>query len=325
MTNVPTSQNMPRFDVTIAGELNLDLIFYGLPIKLARERELLANHMRLTLGSSSAIVAHNLACLGSRVGFQSRVGEDELGQIALTRLSAIGVDTSLVRRTATSSTGLTVILQHDSWRNILTYSGTIAELTLGDLDVDYLSASRHFHLSSFYLQSRLRPDVPELFRRLKAAGLTTSLNTNDDPENRWADDLLDVLRYTDVLLPNEREACKIVRARNLDSALQRLSEISPLVVVKLGPKGSIARRGSEMLECSATQVDVIDPVGAGDSFDAGFLHQYVRGADLGTCLAWGNLAGALSTTRPGGTEAFRDREHRERFFREHNPNAERNG
>ncbi|HZP18305.1 MAG TPA: ribokinase, partial [Terriglobales bacterium] len=65
---------MPRFDVTIAGELNLDLVLYGLPEKLAPERELLASHMSLTLGSSSAITAHNLAALGCKVGFVSRAG-----------------------------------------------------------------------------------------------------------------------------------------------------------------------------------------------------------------------------------------------------------
>jgi sugar/nucleoside kinase (ribokinase family) len=308
---------MPRFDVTIAGELNLDLILYGLPAELPRERELLADRMMLTLGSSSAIVAHNLACLGSRVGFQSRLGQDELGDIALNRLSASGVDTSLVRHTTTTNTGLTVILQYDRWRNILTYSGTISELKLTDLDLDYLSQARHFHLSSFYLQSSLRPDATKLFRQLKAAGLTTSLDTNDDPENRWADDLCDVLRYVDVFLPNEREACKTAGTDDLELALERLSDLVPVLVVKLGPKGAIARHGREKLECPAVQVNVIDPVGAGDSFDAGFLHQYVRGADLATCLAWGNLAGALSTTRPGGTEAFRDPAHRDRFFREH--------
>jgi len=308
---------MPRFDVTLAGELNLDLILYGLPPELPRERELLADHMTLTLGSSSAIVAHNLACLGSRVGFQSLIGKDELGDIALQRLPASGVDTSRVLRTENSSTGLTVILQHDAWRNILTYCGTISQLKLADLDLDYLSNSRHFHLSSFYLQSSLRRDVGELFRRLKAAGLTISLDTNDDPENRWAEDLHDVLRYVDVLLQNEREACRIAGTDDLELALERLSALVPVLVVKLGPKGAVARRGKERLDCPAVQVKVIDPVGAGDSFDAGFLRQYVRGADLATCLAWGNLAGALSTTRPGGTEAFRDATHREKFFREH--------
>jgi sugar/nucleoside kinase (ribokinase family) len=131
---------MPRFDVTIAGELNLDLILYGLPDELPPERELLADRMMLTLGSSSAIVAHNLAALGSRVGFQSLIGKDPLGQIALDRLAEGGTDISGVRRVeGSTSTGLTVILQRSSWRNILTYSGTIVELSLKDLDLAYLS------------------------------------------------------------------------------------------------------------------------------------------------------------------------------------------
>ena len=87
---------MPRFDVTIAGELNLDVILYGLPEELPPEHELLTDRMMLTLGSSSAIVAHNLAALGSRVGFQSRIGDDSLGQIALQRLNESGVDVSRV-------------------------------------------------------------------------------------------------------------------------------------------------------------------------------------------------------------------------------------
>ena len=130
---------MPRFDVTLAGELNLDLILYGLPDDLPLERELLADRMMLTLGSSSAIVAHNLAALGGRVGFQSLIGEDSLGQIAVDRLQQGGVDVSHVRRThGSTTTGLTVILQRTGGRNILTYAGTIAELSLKDLDFDYL-------------------------------------------------------------------------------------------------------------------------------------------------------------------------------------------
>ena len=123
---------MPRFDVTIAGELNLDLILYGLPEELAPERELLASDMALTLGSSSAIVAHNLAALGSKVGFTSCIGEDDFGTIALQRLREIGVDVStVVRMAAPTKTGLTVILPRPEWRNILTYPGTIAELRPG--------------------------------------------------------------------------------------------------------------------------------------------------------------------------------------------------
>ena len=309
---------MRRFDVTIAGELNLDLILYGLPEELPRDRELIADGMTLTLGSSSAIVAHNLAALGNRVGFISRIGDDQLGQNALDRLAASGVDISKVRRvTGSTKTGLTVILQRDQWRNILTYAGTIFETTLDDLDFDYLSSSQHFHFSSFYLQRGLLPHVPELFRKLKAAGLTISLDTNDDPDDNWEGGLRDVLRYVDVLLPNEREAQRIARSENLEAAIASLAKTVPLVVVKLGERGAMAQRGSERYISPPVKVDFIDPVGAGDSFDAGFLHQFLRGANLQTCLASGNLAGALSTTRAGGTEAFRDPEHRKRFFEAH--------
>ncbi len=315
--------NEPRFDVTIAGELNLDLILYGLPAELPPERELLADNMALTLGSSSAIVAHNLSSLGSRVGFQSLVGEDPLGQIALERLANSGVDISQVRRSTSLRTGISVILQRPEWRNILTYSGTIAALTFEDLDLGYLSDARHFHLSSYYLQASLRPRVPELFHHLKMAGLSISMDTNDDPEDRFEGDLRELLEHVDIFMPNRREACKIAGTDNLDAALKMISEIVPLVVVKLGAEGAAAIRQNERIESAALKVETIDPVGAGDSFDAAFLYAYLRGQDLKKCLDAGNAAGALCTTRAGGTEAFHDREHRENFLHQHAPFLQR--
>ncbi len=309
---------MPEFDITIAGELNLDLILYGLPDELPPERELLADRMMLTLGGSSAILAHNLAALGSRVGFQSRIGDDDLGASALLPLEKIGVDVSQLRRVpGPIKTGLTVVLQREAWRNMVTYSGTIAELAWDDLDFSYLGDSRHFHISSFYLQRALRPRIPELFRKMKEAGLTTSLDTNDDPDDTWQGGLLEALRYVDVFLPNEREAQKAAGVGDLQTAIQKLAGLVPLVVVKIGRQGAIAQRGKERLTSPAIDVEPVDPVGAGDSFDAGFLHNFVRGADLQTCLRAGNLAGAFSTTQPGGTEAFRDANRRQQFFREH--------
>lgn len=307
--------SMHRFDVTIAGELNLDLILYGLPQELAPERELIADRMTLTLGSSSAIVAHNLASLGSRVGFQSRIGKDQLGHMALEWLKQGGVDVSKVRGVSGSSTtGLTVILHHQAWRNILTYMGTIAELTWDDLDLDYLASARHFHLSSYYMQRALRPRVAELFEFLKSKGLTISLDTNDDPDDQWEGGLHELLGMVDVFLPNEREACKASGTDNLEEAIERLSTLVPLLAVKRGPKGALAQRGSERFTSQPVRVVPVDTVGAGDSFDAGFLYEYVQGSDVSQCLASGNRAGALSTTRPGGTEAFRDAEHRKAFL-----------
>ena len=308
---------MQKFDVTIAGELNLDLILYGLPAELPPERELLADRMMLTLGGSSAILAHNLAALGSRVGFQSRIGDDDLGTAALLPLQQIGVDVSRLRRVrGPIKTGLTVVLQREAWRNMVTYSGTIAELTWDDLDFSYLGNSRHFHISSFYLQRALRPRIPELFRKMKESGLTTSLDTNDDPDDTWEGGLREALQYVDVFLPNEREAQKAAGENDIETAIKKLSELVPLVVVKIGREGAIAQRGKERFASPALKVEAVDPVGAGDSFDAGFLHSYVRGADLQECLRAGNIAGAFSTTRSGGTEAFRDPEYRKQFFRE---------
>jgi len=96
------TQKIPSFDVTIAGETNLDLILYGLPEEMPTERELLGSGFEVTLGGSSSILAHNLAALGARVGFISRVGNDEMGKIALAHLGEGGVDLSRLHRPTSS-------------------------------------------------------------------------------------------------------------------------------------------------------------------------------------------------------------------------------
>src|SRR5262249_33236216 len=154
--------------------------------------------------------------------------------------------------------------------------------------------------------------VAELFRLAKETGLTTSLDTNDDPEDKWEVDA-EVFKYVDVLLPNESETCRLAKINDAELALKELSKLVPLVVMKCGEKGAVARRGNSKLSAQPFSVEAVDTIGAGDSFDAGFLHQFVRGAGLEECLRFGNLTGALSTTRSGGTEAFRDATHRSAF------------
>jgi sugar/nucleoside kinase (ribokinase family) len=306
---------MSKLDIAIAGEINLDLILYGLPEQMPMERELLASGFAITLGSSSAILAHNLAALGSRVGFVTKVGDDSFGTLAVERLRERGVDLAGVVHGAKS--GVTLVLPHGPQRHILTYPGTISELRFEDLDLDYLASARHFHMSSLFLQRELFPHVPELFRRMKSAGLTTSLDTNDDPDDRWDSVLEEILPSVDILLPNEREAMKMSRADDVETALSRFAQKVETLVVKLGASGAVAIRDGHRFSAPAVPVTVIDPIGAGDSFDAGFLHQFLRGADLTTCLAYGNLCGAFSTTDCGGTEAFRDAARMQEFLRRH--------
>ena len=312
----PSPASSP-FDITIAGEINLDLILYGLPEALPLEREVLSTDFRATLGSSSAILAHNLAVLGAKVGFITRAGDDVFGKQALDRLRAVGVDTRKTTFDPERTTGVTVLLHHDGGRRILTWPGTMSEMTLRDLDEEYLTASRHFHVSSLFLQGSLAPDLPALFRRLKQAGLTLSLDTNDDPEDRWDGVLNELLDLVDILLPNEAEACRIARVATLDEALTVLAPRVPCVAVKRGRQGCIVQAAGRRIEVPGVSAAAVDTIGAGDSFNAGFLFAWVQGLAPEICGRAGNITGALSTLQPGGTEAFRDNALVAAFLREH--------
>lgn len=305
------------FDITIAGEINLDLVLYGLEKEMPLERELLATGFEITLGSSSAILAHNLATLGVAAGFITRVGMDEFGQLALDRLAESGVDLSkIVRANNGTKTGVTVLLHHGDERHILTYPGTMFEMSRTDLDIEYLSSARHFHLSSLFLHRALQADLPELFRELKSRGLTLSLDTNDDPEGQWDGVLTQLLPYVDILLPNQGELCRIARRATLDEALTELSPLVPLIAVKCGGEGAVVQNDGNRIRVPGVPVNPVDTIGAGDSFNAGFLAAWLSGCSPEESARAGNITGALSTQRPGGTEAFRSREERDRFLQQ---------
>lgn len=308
---------MTSFDIAIAGEINLDLILYGLPTKMQVERELLASDFHATLGSSSAIVAHNAAMLGARVAFISLVGPDDLGKIALNRLQTAGVDISHVSSHPSLSTGVTVLLPHGSERHILTYPGTMSELTVAYLDIEFLKQAQHFHLSSLYLQKGLHAGLSDLLLQLKQAGLTISLDTNDDPDDRWGAPLWELLPHIDIFLPSESELCRMTRSPDIDSAIASISGKVPLIVVKRGPRGARIHIAGQSIDIAPLQVTPVDTIGAGDSFDAGFLRAYLLGKGPIASAHCGNIVGALSTQGIGGTEAFRNAQQRETFLRHH--------
>jgi sugar/nucleoside kinase (ribokinase family) len=306
MTNQQTNRKPRRFDVTLAGDTNLDVLLYGLPDDLPAERELLADRFAIRVGGSGAITAHNLAALGNAVGFISAVPGDDFGHLCQSELLRAGVDLSRCLPAHQLQTGVTVHLQHRQLRHMFTYPGATFHLGFDDLDLDYLADARHFHMSSYYLQRALTPRIPELFAHLKRAGLTLSLDPNDDPSNLWDRGILDALRHVDVLMPNEREACMLAGEEDPERAIQTLRELVPLLVVKRGPNGASAFRGDESWHAPVHDVEVVDAVGAGDSFNAGFLHAWMRNWPIGKALAFGNFAGAWSASASGGTSAFRD-------------------
>ena len=305
-TMMPRLNSEARFDITIAGETNLDLILYGLPEDMPIERELLASGFEATLGGSSSILAHNLAKLGSKVGFVTQLGRDDLGSIALQRLRDAGVDISRVTFCHDKATGVTLLLPHGDRRHILTYLGVIDQMSTADLDVGYLSSSRHFHISSLFLQTGLQPGLPELLSTLKNSGLTLSLDTNDDPADQWGGVLDELLDLIDVLLPNEDEIKRITGKSSLEESLNVLKHRVPLIVVKCGARGAVVQQGNTRTSIEPPHVIPIDTIGAGDSFNAGFLHAYAKGQSATAAASLGTVTGSLSTLRPGGTEAFRD-------------------
>jgi len=295
--------NDKPFDIIVVGELNADLILTGEVTPAFGQAEKLVDDATLTLGSSSAIFACGAARLGLRVAFIGKVGDDEFGRFVHHELEIRGVDTGEVIVDDTLKTGLSVILSRGNDRAILTHLGSIAALHYEEIDLARLAQARHLHLGSYFLLDALRPDVPRLFDAAHAAGLTTSLDTNYDPTERWADGLAETLARTDVFLPNETELRAISRQADLESALATVADQGPLVAAKLGPQGAIARRGSETVRAESIPVSLVDTTGAGDSFDTGFIYGYLAGWELHRALRLGCVCGALSTRAAGGTAA----------------------
>ncbi len=296
-----------RFDVTLAGDTALDVLMYGIPDDLPPERELLADAIAIRVGGSAAITAHNLAALGNRIGFITTVAEDDFGRMCRSELSEAGVDLSRCSPPRGVQAGVTIHLQHKKLRHMFTYPGPACELTYDDLDIGYLAQARHFHMSSYYLQRALTPRIPELFVELKKAGLTLSLDPNDDPSQAWHRGILEAIRQVDILMPNEREACLLAGENELDCAISVLRDLVPALVIKRGSEGATAFCGSQSWHVPAESAPFVDAVGAGDSFNAGFLHAWIRGWPIERALELGNRTGALSVAASGGTTAFRNR------------------
>ena len=295
---------MPRdYDVLVVGELNADLILCGDVTPAFGQVEKLIDDASLTLGSSSAICACGLARLGLKVAFIGKVGDDEFGRFVARELAARGIDTNGLRIDPLLKTGLTVILSRGVDRAVLTHAGSIAALRFDEVDLSLLTRARHLHLGSYFLLDNLRPDVPRLFARAHAHGLTVSLDTNYDPTERLTG-LAEVFPHTDLFLPNETELRAIAHpADSEDAALKFLAEQVPAVAVKLGARGALARRGAETARTPALPVAVVDATGAGDSFDAGFIYGYLQSWPLERTLRFAAVCGSLSTRAVGGTGA----------------------
>lgn len=296
---------MTTFDLVVVGDVNPDLVVAAPDLRVEfGQRETLADSADLLLGGSAAIVACVASRLGMRVAFCGLVGDDAFGHICLDSMQVHGVDTSTVRANRDISTGLTVILQRDGDRAIVTHLGSIGALRRSHLDLDVVRSARHVHVGSYFLLDGLRPVLPGLFDELRSAGVTTSIDTNDDPRGTF--DVEAMLDRCDVFLPNDAEARRITGAESgADAALILARRVGMVVITTAS--GALACRGNETVDVEAPLVEpatIVDTIGAGDNFDAGFLYGFLQGWGLEGSVKSGLDAAARSLRGRGGTGAL---------------------
>ncbi len=300
-------------DLYVIGDVNPDiLVIDDDVVPEFGQVEKYVGTIRLTVGGSSAITACGAARLGLRVAHGGIVGDDILGHAIVEALHQRGVDTSTISVDAAIPTGATVHLGTGENRAMLTATGTIDCLRAEDVPRDILPHIRHIHAGSTGIQPKLRPGLPDLFREARAAGVTSSFDSNWDPDRRW-DGIDAMLAAADIFFPNEREAALITGVSDPLGAARALAEraqsagrdevAAPLTVaLKMGAEGALAVRGEEALRLPADRAQVVDATGAGDGFDAGFLYGFLDGRPLRECLAMAVACGTLSTRAVGGVD-----------------------
>jgi ribokinase len=293
-------------DCIVAGDSNVDLMVNGAP-ELEFNTEKLAGGMDLVLGGSSAITVFNLARLGARTGFIGVVGQDSFGDFVAQRLASAGVNLDCLRRHPKEKTGITIWLSRKKQRAAITSIGTIALLRTSDVKEDYLRQARHLHVGHYFLLEQFHKGAAALFRKAKRLGLTTSLDCNYDPTEKWDSGIWDVLRHTDIFFPNEDEAKHLTGEETADAAARKLAERAGTVAVKLGARGVLVRSNGGTFRKPAVKTKVVDTTGAGDSFNAGYLSRFLKGASIEESSQAGLVAAARCVAHVGGTAAFEPR------------------
>lgn len=291
-----------RFDVLTIFDSCVDLIVdLGEIVPEFDQKEKLVQDFGLYMGGSACIFATQCAKLGLATAGVGAIGTDVFGQLISKTLRASGVDTRYVREDIGIKTGLGIALVRGKDRSILTYDQSILAVEPSWITGEMLENARHLHVASYYLLRNLRPGLLEILQRAKRMGMTVSLDTNWDPEERW--ELPDeLLQQVDVFLPNETEIQLLSGKKTLSEAIEHFLKRIPVVVVKRGEKGAVASTRERREEALAERVQVADTVGAGDSFDGGFLFGYLRGYPLRKSLEIGVACGSGNVSCFGGYE-----------------------
>lgn len=259
--------------------------------------------------------AIGLARLGHQVGWFSRVGDDEFGQYIVNTVRGEGVDTSRVIVDPDAPTGVLFKEKRElGARRIVYYrkGSAASRLSPWDLDVDYVASAKRLHLTGITpaLSQTARETVFAAALMARERGVTVSF----DPNLRlrlWTreqarDTMRELMPLCDVVLPGLDEAELLTGESDPDRAADAIRALGPsTVVIKLGPEGALGVTPTERVRAPGVKLErIVDPVGAGDGFAAGFTSGQLRGMSLEESLRIGNVVGAFATTVVGDVEGL---------------------
>jgi 2-dehydro-3-deoxygluconokinase len=260
-------------------------------------------------------VAVGVCRLGGSARFISRLGDDEFGRLVCMRLRGEGVDVSQVLFDAAAPTGVIVRERREVGPvDVLYYrrGSAASRLSPADLQPEFIGAARYLVLSGITpaLSDSCRETVFAAAEIARAAGVRVVV----DPNMRfklWTAakaraTLLDLIGRADIVLPGLDEAELLTGETEALPAARALLALGPnIAVVKLGAAGAVAVTAEDTVESPAVPIPrVVDPVGAGDAFAAGFLTGQLRGMDLHASLALANRCGAAAMLVPADQEGL---------------------
>lgn len=297
-------RTVPR-RIAVIGNLEVDLVLGPLARMPRWGEERVVSQRERRAAGSAGYTAIALGRLGHPALLVGPLGADGEGTLIRTALREAGLsEEGLIP--SSKPTGLSVTLvRDDGERAFVNHLGALEAFSPTDLgpywdqllQVDLVLLSGYFLLPAF----RGAP-AARLFRRLQDEGILTALDTGDAVDG-WTDEvraeLKPVLAATDWLFPNEAEACGMAGTSDWLEGCRRLLGLGPKkVIVKRGSVGSAMVDAGGVLAGSAFPVAVIDTVGAGDTFNAGFLAGWAEGRPEVEALAYGAAAAALYISSP---------------------------
>jgi 2-dehydro-3-deoxygluconokinase len=270
-----------------------------------------ADSLRLGIAGAESNVAIGLARLGRSATWIGRVGDDEFGRLIAETLRGQGVDTRAVTDPA-AATGLMLKEHRMSRATRVVYYRTGSagsRLTPADLPADVISAARVLHVTGITpaLSASAREATLAAVETARSAGVTTSFDLNYRAA-LWAGDeaavvYRDLIGRSDIVFATEEEARLVVDGEGPEALAAGLRALGPsTVIVKRGSAGAVAIADDELVTVPPVVVPVVDSVGAGDAFTAGFLAGVVAGSGPEENLRLASWTGAFAVTVNGDWE-----------------------